>query len=238
MTWMTGRLLGVDLETCSSDPMTALPVSFALVAMDDGKVQRVRHGLIDPGCEIPAEATAIHGITTEDARARGGKLVDSVKGIVKVVDESVGLGIPIVGMNVVYDMSVINETHRRIFGWPWIGETWKGRVIDVLVLDRHVDRYRRGSRRLSALCDHYGVKLDHAHTAASDAEAAVQVAIAIGIGYSEVGAATLDDLWLLQRKWHQDWFESYQAYRAQKGEAPLSADEADWPVRGLKRVTV
>ena len=71
MSWRDGELLGLDLETTGTDPTTALPIAFALVWFGGGEVLKRRYGLIDPGVEIPAEATAVHGISTETAQVQG-----------------------------------------------------------------------------------------------------------------------------------------------------------------------
>jgi len=238
MTWMAGRLLGFDTETSGVSVTTDVPVAFALVAVDNEKVVKVRHGLIDAGREIPVEATAVHGITTDDIRARGGSLEASLKGITDTINQSVTMGIPIVGSNCVFDLSLVNECYRRVFGYPWIGDGWAGRVIDVLVLDRHCDKFRKGSRKLTALAEHYSVKLENAHTARSDAEAAVRIAIAIGRIFPEVGNADPELLTLLSQKWHQEWFDNYADYLRKQGKDALDPADRDWPVRGLTKVAL
>jgi DNA polymerase-3 subunit epsilon len=235
---MEGRVLGFDLETLDASPLTTLPCSFALVAVDNGAVVKVRHGLIDPGVPIPAEASAIHGILDIDVEARGGQLEPSIKGIVKVIDESVAMGIPLVGMNCAFDITIVNECHKRLFGEPWIDEGWRGRVIDVLVMDRHVDKWRKGSRKLTALCETYGVSLTNAHTAAADAEAAIAVAFAIGRKFPEIGNADLDTLHLYQVKWRRDWATEFSEYRVKKGEPPLDESDGDWPFIGARKVAL
>ena len=59
-------------------------------------------------------------------------------------------------------------------------------VIDPLVIDKAVDRYRKGKRTLEAAAAFYGVPLDDAHDAGADAIAAGRVAQAIA---REHGAA-------------------------------------------------
>ena len=54
--------------------------------------------------------------------------------------------------------------------------TVTGPVYDPLVIDRAKDRYRKGKRNLTAMCDHYGVRIDNAHEATADATAAARVA--------------------------------------------------------------
>ena len=53
-------------------------------------------------------------------------------------------------------------------------------MLDAVVLDRHVDRYRKGSRTLAALCAQYGVTIENAHDASADAMASVGVLLALG----------------------------------------------------------
>ena len=69
--WTSGEVLGLDFETTGIDRFNDVPVSYALVSVVDGVLVRSWSGLIDPGREIPADATEVHGITTERARAEG-----------------------------------------------------------------------------------------------------------------------------------------------------------------------
>ena len=70
MTFDASHMLAFDLETTSANPKEARIVTSALVRIDGRDVQKVEH-LADPGIEIPQEATSVHGITTEKARAEG-----------------------------------------------------------------------------------------------------------------------------------------------------------------------
>lgn len=233
MKWSDGPLLGLDLETTGKDPLTAIPVSFALCNFE-GEPRRVRYGLVDPGVPIPPEATAIHGITDADAKERGGELEKSLIGIAGELLAASFAGTPVVGMNTVYDLTVVDACLRRLpdgEGLEAMG--WKGPVIDVLVIDRHVDQFRRGSRKLSALCDTYGVALGDAHHAAADTLMAIEVARAIAAKYPEVGDADLDTLFHLQKAWRVQWVDSYSAHLVRKGEQPLDPSEKDWPIRRI-----
>jgi DNA polymerase III subunit epsilon len=233
MTWATERCLAVDLEATSALPDEAIPVSFALVEFNEGAVTRVRHGLCDPGIPIPPESMAIHQITDDMVRERGGTLEATISGIARTLEKAVSARCPLVIYNASYDLSVLQANYQRLFGVPMIGEKWEGMVIDPLVIDRHVDRYRRGSRKLTATAEHYGVKLTEAHTAAADATAAALVAFAQAAKYPEVANADPELLTHLQRGWHQEWFEQFSAYLVGQGKDPLPSGENQWPVRGL-----
>ena len=64
-----------DLETTGPNPMTARIVTASLILLGPDGTE-LRHGewLADPGVEIPEEAAAVHGITTEHAREHGAPL--------------------------------------------------------------------------------------------------------------------------------------------------------------------
>jgi DNA polymerase-3 subunit epsilon len=230
VTWTDGPALAFDLETTGTDPAEALPVSFALVDIAARKVTKVRHGLVNPGIPIPPETTKIHNITDIDVCERGGPLKASVFGIFDRLCQASGDGVPVVGANVRYDLTVIDCCHWRLTGKGLRDEGWNGPVVDTLVLDRHVDKYRRGSRRLVDTAKHYGVALGNAHAAHADAVAAAFVALAIAARYPEVGNAELDELMVMQAAWYAQWWTSYQDYRKKKGQPPMPASDKGWPL--------
>lgn len=228
--WDRGPLLGFDLETTSPDPYTALPVSFALAQFNNQKMSEVRTGLIDPGIPIPAESTSIHGITDEMVKARGGSLEASVAGIGAILFEASARGTPVTGCNLSFDLTIINILHAHFFGRSLIGLGWCGPAIDVLVIDRHVDRYRRGKRTLDGLCHQYRVEAG-GHLAAGDAIAATLVAIELSAAWKEVREMHPSELHEAQKLWHKGWFDHYNEYRVEQGEEKLDKREGQWPIR-------
>jgi len=68
--WAVAPLAAYDSETTSADPHTAHLVTACVVTINDGD-PTPRTWLANPGIDIPAEATAVHGITTEHAREHG-----------------------------------------------------------------------------------------------------------------------------------------------------------------------
>ena len=67
MNWSDGRLLAFDTETTGTDPETARIVSAACLWRGGASEAADEEWLVNPGVPIPAEATAIHGITDEMA---------------------------------------------------------------------------------------------------------------------------------------------------------------------------
>src|SRR5579864_8751085 len=100
--WTEGEVLGLDFETTGVDRFRDVPVSYALVSVVDGTAVRSWSGLIDPGREIPAEATAVHGITTARARAEGMPLDEAIALVTDAVVTAGQRGVPLVGMKLDY----------------------------------------------------------------------------------------------------------------------------------------
>ena len=84
-----GRLAVFDVETTGIDVETAHIVSACVAVLEaDGEVVDRWDWLADPGVEIPEGASAVHGITTERARALGRPAVDVVAEITQTLSLS------------------------------------------------------------------------------------------------------------------------------------------------------
>lgn len=230
--WHTGELLGFDFETTGVDRCSDVPVSFALIRSSGGEIVEQVVGLIDPGRDIPAEATAIHGITAERARAEGQPLGEALETIADVLADAANRAVPVVGMNVGFDLSILHHQLERLGGTGLIGRSWRGPVLDVLVLDRHLDRWRPGKRRLERLCAHYGVDISNSHDAGADAAATLAVLDALCRRYPSLCAMDLDALCAHQARWHREWALSYDAWRARNALSRLEPSEFCWPLAG------
>lgn len=192
--WHRGRLLAFDLETDSPRPEEAHIVT-ACVAEIDGTGQHapaVQSWVLKPVQPIPDGAAEIHGYTTARAEAEGIDHERGVKEIATALGEATAAGIPIVAYNAAFDLTVTDREMRR----HGIGAVQPDglRVIDPFVLDKALDRYRKGKRTLTAACEHYGVRLDGAHDAAFDALAAARCAWAIANRTPQIARMSLDDL--------------------------------------------
>lgn len=232
MSWISGPLVAFDLETTGTDVETDRIVTAAVVRLDpDGTVAEERTWLLDPGIAIPEQASAIHGISTEHARAHGAPAVSAVEEIARAVADGLRSGTPLVVMNARYDLSLLDRECRR-HGVASISERLgdaPSPVIDPLVIDKHVDKYRKGKRALYALCDHYGVSLDDAHDAKADAVAAARVVRRMAEKHRPVGAMALADLHDLQVRAAAEQSVSLQAYLRRTAD-PAAVVEPAWPL--------
>lgn len=234
MRWMDLPVLGFDTETTGPEPETARIVTASVVRWGGGMPLRSRSWLSDvDGVEIPAEATEIHGIDTEVARSVGRPARVVVEELVTVLAAGVLAGSPLVIMNARFDLTLLERECVR-HGVQSLFELCEPRVIDPGVLDRRVEKYRKGGRKLTDLCRHYGVTLEAAHSSDADALAACQVAWEIGFRHPWIGLRHPDGLHADQAKWARaqaeglrDWF----AASADPEKAALAAGvRLDWPV--------
>lgn len=108
-------------------------------------------------------------------------------------------------------------------------------VIDPYVIDKQVDKYRKGSRKLTALCEHYKVRLDGAHDAAADAIAAARVAWRLGSVFPKLAAMDVEALHHAQIEWAAAQAASLQEYFRKKD--PAAVVEGAWPLVPFQGVT-
>lgn len=231
MSWHEGRMAAFDIETTGTSPESDLIVTAAVSLLGGGMPSEHRSWLVDPGVEIPAGAVAVHGITTERARAEGRDPADAVAEIVALLAGQVLSGTPIVAFNARFDLTTLDREARRHGLTPLIdlvGGEGEMLVIDPFVLDKQVDRYRRGKRTLNAVCEHYDVPLTAAHDANADAVAAARVAYRLGSRVAELREMTLRDLHEMQVTWAAEQAASLQDYFAREGRAERV--EGAWPV--------
>lgn len=225
------RFIAFDLETTGPDPETARVVTFAAVPFDmDGPNGPAVTGLINPGVSIPAEASAVHGITTEQAAAEG---VTPAAGLQVLQHTLTQDGLPVCAFNARYDLTVLHrEFLRHNMGTTWLE---KLHVLDPLIIDRAVDKFRPGKRTLTAVAQHYGVTLDNAHDAEADAAAAGHVLTALLRKYRSSLPASAAGLHYAQEHWAREQAASLQAYFTRIGKAD-AAVHGDWPIVPLSEV--
>lgn len=228
--WTEEEMLGLDFETTGVDRFSDVPVAYALVSVVEGVAVRSWSGLIDPGREIPQEATAVHGITTEQARAEGMPLHAAIALVADAAVTAGHRGVPLVGMKLDYDLTILEALSSRLCERGLLARGWCGPVLDVGVLDRHFDNERRGRRTLSDLCEHYRVEFEGAHDAWADAVASVRVVLALADRYETLRGADVARLHEAQIGWHRRWTEDCDAWRSTQGLPPNDPRDSVWPV--------
>ena len=231
--WYEGALAAFDTETTGVDVETDRIVSAAVGVQDAPGVRpRVSRWLVNPGVPVPAEATAVHGLTEEHLQCNGRWPAPVMYEIAQALAEQAHAGRPVVVMNAPFDLTLLDRElrrHRASALGRWF-ESAPLAVLDPRVLDKHLDRYRKGRRTLTDLCAHYGVSLEGAHDAAADAVAALEVTRAVGRRFaSRLERLAPGELHTLQAVWHAAQARGLQAWFARSG-VDEAVDPA-WPLR-------
>jgi DNA polymerase-3 subunit epsilon len=236
MTWLDEPMVGFDTETTGVSAANDRIVTAALITRTGAGHPTQRTWLIDPGIPIPARATEVHGITTEYARDHGQSPADALAEIADLLASALASGVPVVGFNVQYDLSILEAELARN-GLPTLAERLPAGirpVVDPLVLDRHLDRYRRGKRKLIDMCATYGVTVnaDDLHAADADVLATLDVVRAIAARYPALGTVSLDDLHDQQVEAHRVWATEFSAWLRSRGTVDDLPSPA-WPVASV-----
>lgn len=227
-----------DLETTGPSPLSDRIVTahLSLINPTAGDIQP-RDWLLNPGIDIPAGATAVHGITTEHAREHGAEYAPGIEEIVMALMAAWGSGHVVVAFNGCFDLTMVNAESERLS----IGPLPLGPVVDPFIIDKQHDKYRKGSRKLGDVCTHYGIKLDNAHEAAADALAAARLAYKLLRRYN-LATNPAEQIVHQQTAWYAEQQTGLADYWRKKA-AGLAGDEAaeliacaatvttEWPIK-------
>lgn len=229
-TWAK-RIAVFDTETTGLDLRESRIVTACLAELDGtGQLVTDRpEWLADPGIDIPASASAVHGITTEIARAKGQPAKQVISELLDAIRDCLERNVAVVAYNAPYDFTILHYEALR-HGLEPITEPWP--VLDPLVIDKGLDTYRRGKRRLEVVAEHYGIPLVEAHTATADAVAAGRVMQAIAMRFADKLPADISQMQQIQKNWAASQAESFAKYLRDNGKPEATAEQG-WPVRQL-----
>lgn len=213
------HMLSFDLETTGVDPQTAKIVTSALVSIR-GKERDDLEMLADPGIEIPEQASAVHGITTEYAREHGKPHDEVLAETIRRIRQGWEDGATLIVYNATYDLSVLRALDPSF--------TVDGPVFDPFVVDKEKNKFRKGKRTLENVCAHYNVPLDNAHEATADAVAAARVAWKLTREFPELVEMTSDELMLAQSTWYYHSQVELQAWFEKQGKS--TSVNNNWPI--------
>jgi DNA polymerase-3 subunit epsilon len=231
--WYEGPLAAFDTETTGVDVEQDRIVSAALVVQRaPGQPAQVAHWLIDPGVPMPESARAVHGLGDEFLQLHGRRPGPVMEEVARELAACCAAGIPLVVMNAPFDLTLLDrelQRHRNTALSAYFhGPAWC--VLDPRVLDKHLDRYRKGRRTLTDLCALYQVRLEGAHDAAADATASLDLVRAVARRYADrLAELTTAELHARQAVWHAAQSRGLQAWFARNG-SDEACDPA-WPLR-------
>ncbi|MCU1592453.1 MAG: polymerase subunit epsilon [Frankiales bacterium] len=225
--WHEGPLLAFDTETTGVDPFEARIVQAALVLKRPGHaaVSHVLH--MNPGVPIPPGASAVHGITDQQA-ASFPPAADVLPKVASVITRHLTDGTPLVVFNAAYDCTLLEAELDR-HSLPTVSDRLGGfaPVIDPFVLHTRVSRIV--SRKLEHLCRYWGVPHDGPHNAGHDAAATGRLATLLGQRHPQLNF-TAEELHHAQIMWRQEFCE---AKRGEYDGLGWKHDGWDgtWPIR-------
>ena len=223
-----------DTETTGLvlDESRIVTAALHLIDSNGNVIEGGKDWLINPGVPIPEAASKVHKVYDEDvvdAQDPASGVAEIVNGIQSYFDQ----GIPVLAYNAPYDFTILHYEALRYGVEP----LRFGNVIDPLVIDRTIDKWRKGKRTLGAAAERYGVNLENAHTAADDAIAAGQVGLAMMRFFQALNdpkfpfPETLEDLHDMQAKWSDELEKSYAQFRQR--EYPDYKPTFGWPIKKL-----
>lgn len=227
MSWAE-RIVVFDTETTGIDPANDRIVTAFVGILDaNGDVERGTDWLADPGVEIPERATEVHGISTEMAQQEGEPAPEVTAKIANSLAWVARHNLPLVVFNAPYDLTLLAaECRRHGVEMPMLGE----QVVDPLIIDRQVDRFRRGKRTLSDCASVYGVELLDAHDAGADAIASGHLAQAMVQRYPDQLDVPLEQLHQQQASWADAQASDFEDYMRRQRDPNFTADRG-WPLR-------
>lgn len=226
--WTAKPLLSIDTETTGVDPFGARIVEIGAVSLDlSGNILSSWSTIVDPGVEIPAEAAAIHGISTSRAMAEGVNPAKAIQHTADLIHEAAMAGEPIVMFNARYDWPLLLTEAERygVDVFPYAA------ILDPFLIDRMVDQFRKGGRKLGMVATHYGVELkeEEAHGALADAVASGRVMRRLVEKYPQIGDRSLASLWLRQIRGHEKWRGGFVDY-LRRTKDPDADVAPGWPI--------
>lgn len=169
--WTKQLRAAFDVETTglSYTDDRIVQASLVLVSKDDKAIFAL-DWIIDPGMEIPQEVVDVHGVTNEMVKEEGVPLEQGVPEIVHNLNLLFEEGIPVVAFNAAFDMTFV-KANAAVCG---VEDFTPCPVIDPYVMNKFVQRYRKGKRNLGVLCQDYNIPTENMHNASYDAYCAAK----------------------------------------------------------------
>ncbi|MFC5370457.1 exonuclease domain-containing protein [Arcanobacterium bovis] len=228
--WSHNPIVGFDTETTGVDPTEARLVTASVVIVDDERITK-HYWLADPGVEIPLNAQNVHGISTEKAQREGRPVREVLSELAELLHHHLQQNHAIVAFNASYDLTLI-ETELARHGLPTLEERLErplSPVVDPFILDKTLDRWRKGKRTLELVAQHYGVWDDDSfHNAEADVLVTLRVLGAMLRKFPDTAAWSHEEL---MRKQSETYIESanYFAKKATERGRPYT-QPVGWPI--------
>lgn len=127
--------------------------------------------------------------------------------------------VPVVAYNATYDVSILENELKR-YGLPTVRERIEANwtVIDPLVLDRALDKWRKGGRKLIDNLKEHGVaNWGNLHTAEDDVIATLDLLDKMITRHPKLKNMPLQQLQNFQTMAHRTWAKGFNSYLERQG---------------------
>jgi DNA polymerase III subunit epsilon len=175
--WAETRLAIIDFETTGLSPEQDRVLEIGVACFASGQLTLLKNWLINPGIPIPEEARAIHNISDEEIAG-----APSFAAVAAELGEVLRGHIP-VAYNAGFDRAFLHAELRRLGASASQDDLPPAFLEEVVWVDPLVwvrELYSDDkSRKLADITARLGIALERAHRAASDAEAAGRVLLAL-----------------------------------------------------------
>lgn len=158
--WHAGPMIAFDTETTGTDPTSARIVTASIVFRQPGERPRSIEWVLNPGVDVPAEASDVHGWTTERLNTtlppgRALRIVNggpeqrlAVDGALTEIAGHLGMPmhqeIPVVVHNAAYDLTLLeHELDRAGIDTLSVRPAGIRGVVDPMVIEKQWDPYRK-----------------------------------------------------------------------------------------------
>lgn len=192
---------------------------------ETGEAEEFHEWIINPGVEVPKEASDVHGFSNEYLQENG---LDPKEALTEALEvfrkhhKSLH-----VAYNAKFDVSILDSEFKRHGVTDKWGEAMVSKVslYDPYVVDRAQDKYRKGKRKLMNVADHFKIKYDEdeLHNAKADVDLAYKVSEACIAKY---GLYSTRD----QARFYREWAKGFRKYLARQGKEPDDLTD-DWPLQ-------
>lgn len=225
------NVLTLDCESTGVDTANDRIITWFMRAREGDKVVFERNWILDPGVEIPEEAAAVHGMSTEWVRKHGRKDVSAaVEEIANGLADYAGRGFVIAGYNHAFDLSMLNSELERYFGegLATSREFREARYIDPAIFSRVFDKYVKGGHQLITVAKRNGIEIeeDRLHAADYDVEVTEKlVKVMLNRAWRELSdlreGCTPDEFVTKLQEWQKEqkalWADHLTVYFAEQG---------------------
>jgi DNA polymerase-3 subunit epsilon len=127
--WQHMPLMAYDVESTGVSVWDDRIVTACVVEFHPGKRPAATTWLINPGIEIPAEAEAVHGISTAYAAEHGQDPAEALYEISGRLAVWMGRRFPVVAMNAAFDFSM-TESRTAATACPrWLSGSLRSRSV-------------------------------------------------------------------------------------------------------------